>query len=177
MIPAASTKLTHMTHPASYVSLLGYDTPNEPFGTSMQVVHRNEKPQTTIVKIVRNATTSSCVVPILVSDGSDIFSHMNQSSIDAETSEGFMLKKLFDQYQWGENVTSVLWSQQKGTCNVCRSDLQKHDIEKDHVIPLCCGGDDEVRNMQLLCGSCHNIKTAEDRIRYMVWEWMVVVTN
>ena len=31
--------------------------------------------------------------------------------------------------------------------------------ERDHIIPLCDGGDDEASNTQGLCCECHKIKT------------------
>lgn len=70
--------------------------------------------------------------------------------------------------KWATHVTELLWTRQRGRCNMCREELVRNDVEKDHVVPLCCGGDDAVSNLQILCGSCHNIKTAEDRIRHQV---------
>jgi 5-methylcytosine-specific restriction endonuclease McrA len=42
------------------------------------------------------------------------------------------------------------------TCNYCGDVGQ----EVDHVIELAAGGDDSLENLQVLCKSCHKVKTA-----------------
>ncbi len=37
----------------------------------------------------------------------------------------------------------------------------------DHILALCLGGTDDLDNFQPLCTTCHYIKSAEDRRKYM----------
>ena len=47
----------------------------------------------------------------------------------------------------------VLFGQQEGRCNGCRSEFPFRILEVDHVIPLGGGGQDNIENLQLLCVS------------------------
>jgi 5-methylcytosine-specific restriction protein A len=38
----------------------------------------------------------------------------------------------------------------------------------DHIVPVAAGGADSLTNGQAVCGSCHDIKTAQER-RYLQW--------
>ena len=47
-----------------------------------------------------------------------------------------------------------------GTCQSCQSKIhpgQKWEI--DHIIPLALGGDNSLKNLQILCKICHTLKT------------------
>jgi len=52
---------------------------------------------------------------------------------------------------------------QKLKCNWCHQTF-KHDslIELDHIIPKCCGGDEQKSNLQVLHRHCHDTKTKND---------------
>lgn len=63
---------------------------------------------------------------------------------------------------------AFLFKKQAGKCAWCHESLHPRDIECDHIIPLCCQGEDVLENLQLLCGSCHNIKTKQDLIQYNI---------
>ena len=52
----------------------------------------------------------------------------------------------------------VLFGQQEGRCNGCRSAFEFRHLEVDHVIPRGKGGTDHLDNLQLLCGHCNRIK-------------------
>ena len=52
----------------------------------------------------------------------------------------------------------VLFGQQEGLCNGCRSEFPYRAFEVDHVIPQSRGGTDHIDNLQLLCSSCNRIK-------------------
>ena len=39
------------------------------------------------------------------------------------------------------------------------------NLELDHVLALALGGTDDLNNLWLLCGECHDIKTAGDMQR------------
>ena len=52
----------------------------------------------------------------------------------------------------------VLFGQQEGRCNGCRSAFEFRHFEVDHVIPRDSGGQDHIENLQLLCGHCNRVK-------------------
>ena len=60
-----------------------------------------------------------------------------------------------------------------GNCAICLNELVTFSncnlYDCDHIIPFACGGEDAVDNLQLLCQSCHRIKTDYDnrQMRYV----------
>ena len=52
----------------------------------------------------------------------------------------------------------ILFGQQEGLCNGCRTQFQFRIFEVDHIIPQSRGGTDHLENLQLLCPSCNRIK-------------------
>ena len=52
----------------------------------------------------------------------------------------------------------VLYGQQEGTCNGCKTDFPFRIFDVDHVVPKSKGGTDHLDNLQLLCSSCNRIK-------------------
>ena len=52
----------------------------------------------------------------------------------------------------------VLFGQQEGRCNGCRSEFPFRILEVDHVIPQRVGGGDQLENLQLLCAHCNRVK-------------------
>ena len=52
----------------------------------------------------------------------------------------------------------VLFGQQEGRCNGCRSEFPFRNFTIDHIIPESRGGTDHVENLQLLCGHCNSVK-------------------
>ena len=52
----------------------------------------------------------------------------------------------------------VLFGQQEGRCNGCRTEFPFRILEVDHIIPRSRGGTDHIENLQLLCPSCNRIK-------------------
>lgn len=52
----------------------------------------------------------------------------------------------------------VLFGQQEGVCNGCRTEFPFRIFEVDHMIPQSRGGSDHLENLQLLCPSCNRIK-------------------
>ena len=51
-----------------------------------------------------------------------------------------------------------------GYCVKCGT--WRRSLHRDHVIPRFEGGSDDLANIQLLCGNCHEDKTAEDLKRF-----------
>ncbi len=52
----------------------------------------------------------------------------------------------------------VLFGQQEGVCNGCKTEFPFRIFEVDHRIPRSRGGTDHLDNLQLLCSSCNRIK-------------------
>ena len=52
----------------------------------------------------------------------------------------------------------VLFGQQEGRCNGCRSEFPFRILEVDHVIPQRAGGQDNIENLQMLCAHCNRVK-------------------
>ncbi len=52
----------------------------------------------------------------------------------------------------------VLFGQQEGRCNGCRSAFEFRHLEVDHIIPQSAGGTDHIDNLQLLCTHCNRVK-------------------
>ncbi len=52
----------------------------------------------------------------------------------------------------------VLFGQQEGQCNGCKTDFLFKLFEVDHVIPRSRGGTDHLDNLQLLCSHCNRLK-------------------
>ena len=52
----------------------------------------------------------------------------------------------------------ILFGQQEGRCNGCRSAFEFRHLEVDHIIPQSGGGTDHLENLQLLCAHCNRVK-------------------
>ncbi len=52
----------------------------------------------------------------------------------------------------------VLFGQQEGRCNGCRTEFPFRMFDVDHVIPVSRGGTDHPSNLQLLCAHCNRTK-------------------
>ena len=52
----------------------------------------------------------------------------------------------------------VLFGQQEGRCNGCRTEFPFRAFAVDHIIPTSRGGTDHIENLQLLCGHCNRTK-------------------
>ena len=52
----------------------------------------------------------------------------------------------------------VLFGQQEGRCNGCRSAFEFRNFTIDHIIPEHRGGTDHIENLHLLCGHCNSVK-------------------
>ncbi len=54
-----------------------------------------------------------------------------------------------------QQVKIVVWQRDQGRCVECGS---SSGMEYDHIIPLCMGGSNTARNLQLLCSTCNRRK-------------------
>ena len=58
---------------------------------------------------------------------------------------------------------ATLLKKQKGKCNYCQLTFKPGDkIERDHIVALPAGGNNEFDNLQVLHKHCHDVKTVRD---------------
>lgn len=60
---------------------------------------------------------------------------------------------------------------QELVCATCGARLSLETAEVDHVVPLSLGGENHPRNFQVLCHSCHEIKTLGDSLWANLGSW------
>ena len=56
------------------------------------------------------------------------------------------------------NNKKVLYGEQGGNCNGCRTHFEAQHLTIDHIIARASGGTDHLGNLQLLCGHCNSVK-------------------
>ena len=61
----------------------------------------------------------------------------------------------------------VLYGQQEGNCNGCKTHFEYRHLEVDHIVPQSRGGTGHIENLQLLCASCNRIKGDRDQAYLM----------
>jgi 5-methylcytosine-specific restriction endonuclease McrA len=64
-----------------------------------------------------------------------------------------------------EDVVRI-WRLQQKRCAYCRCRLNPKLIERDHIVPLCLGGDNSRRNLQVTCSRCNRSKGGRHPIEY-----------
>ena len=52
----------------------------------------------------------------------------------------------------------VLYGQQEGHCEGCKSHFEYRHLEVDHIVPRSRGGTNHVDNLQMLCSHCNRLK-------------------
>lgn len=82
----------------------------------------------------------------------------------------FMTKSVFnfglkatskdDVRSFSKKQNEELWVEQGGKCNKCQCDLNINDYAADHILGHAYGGSTEVKNGQLLCTSCNDMKSS-----------------
>lgn len=68
-----------------------------------------------------------------------------------------------------KELVSELFKTQDGKCNFCNTEVFKEgsssNCDIDHIIPLYLGGSVCISNLQILCVTCHRVKTAYESRR------------
>lgn len=64
-----------------------------------------------------------------------------------------------------KQIADLLVSQ-KYKCVVCSRGI-KDEFQRDHIIPVALGGDNNITNIQLLCPTCNRKKSAKNPIDFM----------
>ena len=57
-----------------------------------------------------------------------------------------------------QDVKDLLHRRQRGRCRGCGEAVPARIMTVDHIHPFSQGGTDELKNLQLLCGSCNSTK-------------------
>ena len=65
------------------------------------------------------------------------------------------------------DIVDFLYPRQAGRCNGCGEGEKKKNLHIDHIVPLAQGGTDELRNLQLLCGSCNTSKGSRSNREFL----------
>ena len=86
----------------------------------------------------------------------------NQSivGIAREVMEKFQIKgnKLFARKHISDAIKQQLFTEQKEKCKSCDEPLDKYEV--DHILPISCGGDNDIKNLHsLLLLTIHEIKS------------------
>lgn len=82
---------------------------------------------------------------------------------------GFVIGKIIENSKicvrktFTEQEKKDLIIQYKNCCAICKSKTSEFEI--DHIMPLACGGSNEIENIQPLCIDCHKTKTSEEQER------------
>ena len=62
----------------------------------------------------------------------------------------------------------TLFGRQEGICAGCRISFPFRNLTIDHKIPVSRGGQDNIENLQLLCGACNSLKGSGSQEELMV---------
>jgi hypothetical protein len=63
--------------------------------------------------------------------------------------------------EFSKSVRVAAWERSNGQCEACTRKLFPGDIHYDHRIPDALGGEPTLENCDVLCRSCHGLKTTK----------------
>ena len=67
-------------------------------------------------------------------------------------------KKGKNRKHYSTTTRKMLYNKYHGVCQLCGKKLTIKDMTLDHIVPLACGGIDNVSNIQIACQQCNWIK-------------------
>jgi len=90
----------------------------------------------------------------------------NPDYVRANTANGRARRKNASGVHSADEIASI-FALQRGRCAnpICRASI-KRGYHRDHIIPLVLGGDNTIRNIQLLCRPCNLSKGAKHPIEW-----------
>lgn len=91
------------------------------------------------------------------------FDDFEDRQYNTSNNKQYQLKK---RRKLNNNERFALSFRQQHKCNHCKKELEPLLFDFDHIVPLCIGGRDELDNIQILCVSCHRLKTYDDMVQY-----------
>lgn len=67
-------------------------------------------------------------------------------------------KKEKNRKHYSTTTRKMLYNKYDGVCQLCGKKLTINEMTLDHIVPLACGGIDNVSNIQIACEQCNWIK-------------------
>ena len=60
-----------------------------------------------------------------------------------------------------KNIRERLWEEATGHCIYCGKPVSREEMEADHIVPLCLGGDNNYENKVCSCPRCNARKAGQ----------------
>lgn len=60
--------------------------------------------------------------------------------------------------KYSTTTRKMLYNKYDGVCQLCGKKLTLKEMTLDHIVPLACGGIDDVSNIQIACKQCNWLK-------------------
>lgn len=67
-------------------------------------------------------------------------------------------KKGKNRKHYSTTTRKMLYNKYDGVCQLCGKKLTIKDMTLDHIVPLACGGIDDINNIQIACEQCNWLK-------------------
>ena len=82
-----------------------------------------------------------------------------------------LIKKLKDKFynsnsirhKFTKSERETIFNEQSQMCICCNKKLNVKHFHIDRIVPLACGGTNDIKNLQILCAGCHFEKTRQEQ--------------